>query len=116
MLRGGACIERIQPAARIGRRIAVDGVGHAAFLADTLKQARGHAAAEQVVKHGKRINIRIAQRNAGETDAQVYLFDVLIPTAKPGVKQRSQAGMSGASAGCQLPRYRSASSRSAAES
>jgi len=73
---GRAGVDREHAGVRIRAQLAEDGVGQAVLLADFLKQARRHAAAQDVVQHrgGEAALVRHGiRRNA---DADVHLLEV----------------------------------------
>src|SRR6266581_5349792 len=75
---GRAGVNREHAGVRIRAQFAEDGVGQAVLLADFLKQARRHAAAEDVVQHrgGEAALVRHGiRRNA---DANVHLLEVAL--------------------------------------
>ena len=72
------------------RREAVDGVRHAALLADLLEEARRRGAAEDRVEQRRRKAAAVGARDAGRAEAHVVLLGVLALKAEPGRRLRHE--------------------------
>jgi len=63
VFRSGAGVDGHHSRVGIGRQFAENRVGEALFFANVLEEARGHAAAKKIVKHGDAEAVMVAQRN-----------------------------------------------------
>src|SRR5437588_9473114 len=83
-LRGGARVNGHHAGIGVRRKLAEDGVSEPALLANVLEQARGHAAAQQIIEDRKPEAVLMHQRNRRYTDAKVHLFEVALFFEKDG--------------------------------
>src|SRR5260370_39566121 len=60
----------------IGRNFAEDSVSEAELLADVLKEARGHAAAEKIVEHGDAAAAFVGDGEGRDADAEMNLLEI----------------------------------------
>src|SRR5205823_10857595 len=84
VLLAGAEVDPDDAGVRVLRGEAVDGVGHAALLADLLEEARRGRAAEDRIEQRRGEAPPVRARDARRADADVVLLGVLAPEADAG--------------------------------
>src|SRR5262249_9136615 len=94
-----ADVDAEDPRVRVLRAEAVDGVGHAALLADLLEEPRRRRPAEDRVEQGRGEAAAVRARDADRAEAEVVLLGLLPLEAQPGAGQlRERAPHAGAGA------------------
>ena len=71
----GAGVDAEGSGVAVGAEVGVDGVGHAALLADGLEEARTHAAAEHGVEDERGVAVVVGDGRGGHAEADLHLLE-----------------------------------------